>query len=87
MSFDLNKQKMRCLLVLDDALAHHLSSTAGPAYWRGFVLEDRNTHEISALFRFCYEGGERSWFEIRPRGQKDADAAVEELCRGLMGVI
>jgi hypothetical protein len=79
MGFDLNKEKLRCLVVLDDDVASKLSCAAGPAYCRGFILENRETHEVFALYRFKYEDGERNWFRLIPKEQTSVEAAVEDL--------
>lgn len=36
--FTLPKEKLLCLMVLDDRLASRLSSTAGEAFWRAFIV-------------------------------------------------
>jgi hypothetical protein len=87
MPFDLDKEKMRCLIVLDDALARHLSSAAGPAFWRGFILKNRVTHQVHALMRYKYKDGQRNWFELRPKNQSSVEAATEELRCGIEDVL
>jgi hypothetical protein len=87
MPFDLNKEKMLCLMELDDALAPRLSSTAGSAFWRAFILEDRTTHQVYAQFRFRYEDGVSSWFELQPKNKTSVEAAAGELRCGLEDVI
>jgi len=79
MSFNLNQEKLLCLMVLDDALATRIDSTAGPAYWRAFILEDRETHQVYAQYRFKYEDGKRCWFELRPKNQSSVEAVTEYL--------
>jgi len=79
MPFDLSKEKMLCLMMIDDSIAHKLSSTAGPAFWRGFILEDRETHKVSGQFRFSYEGGEKTWFKVSPPHQTGPKEAAAEL--------
>lgn len=83
MPFDLTKEKMRCLMVLDDVVAGKLSCTAGPAYWRAFIMEDRTTHLVHAEFRFKYDSGKRDWFRNQPKEQTSPDAVTEELRCGL----
>jgi hypothetical protein len=41
--FDLSKQKLHCLIALNDALAPKLSNKAGGAFFRAFVVENRET--------------------------------------------
>lgn len=79
MPFDLAKEKMRCLMVLDDVVAGRLSCKAGPAYWRAFITEDRTTHLVHAEFRFKYDDGERNWFRNQPKVQISPEAAIEKL--------
>ena len=94
MSFDLDKNKMRCFMVLDDSLGPRLSRNAAPAFWRAFILEDRTTHEIYAKMRFSYISGEKTWFQLRPnqnlpQDQLDLteDQIVESLRCGLEDAI
>ena len=79
MPFDLNKEKMRCLMVLDDVVAGRLSCAAGPAYWRAFIMEDRATHLVRGEFRFKYDNGEKNWFQSQPKVQTSPGAEVEKL--------
>ena len=87
MPFDLNKEKIRCLVVLDDKVASKLCSRPGPAYFRGFILESRETHHVFALYRFKYEDGERNWFQLKPKEQNDVEVRVEELRCGVENVL
>lgn len=87
MSFNLNEEKMLCLMVLDDSLAKRLSEKAGHAYWRAFILENRTTHRVYAQYRFRYEDDERSWFQIQPREQESLEVAIARLRCGLEDVI
>jgi hypothetical protein len=87
MGFDLNKEKLRCLMELDDALAMRLSPLAGPAYWRGFIVENRETHLVSAMFRFNYVDGKRNWFKIKPKTQANQEAAMLKMRCGMEAVI
>ena len=87
MPFDLDKEKIRCLMVLDDGIAGKLSCKAGPAYWRAFILENRETHQVYVQFRFKYQNGEKSWFQTRLKKQTSPEAATEELRCGLEDVM
>lgn len=87
MPFDLNKEKLRCLIYLDDSLAGRLSCTAGSMYWCAFILENRTTHQVSAQFRFKYVGGEKNWFQIHPKEQTNPEAVIADLRCNLEGVI
>ncbi len=87
MAFDLNKEKLRCFMVLDDDLAMKLVRTAGPAYWRGFIMEDRETHLITAVHRFSYADGAKSWFGIKVKEQIGPEEAIHGLCCALEDAI
>jgi hypothetical protein len=69
MSWNVGEEKLLCFMVLDDHLAQRISTTAGPAFWRGFILQNRKTGEIFATYRFRYQSGERNWMELRPKDQ------------------
>jgi hypothetical protein len=87
MPFDLSKEKLRCLIVLDDVVAGRLSCKAGPAYWRAFITEDRTTHRVHAEFRFKYDNGEKNWFRSQPKVQISPEATIEELRCGMEDIM
>lgn len=58
--FNLPKENLHCLVVLSDQIAPLMSENAGGAFWRGFIVEDRETGEIWAKQRFRYKDGD-SW--------------------------
>lgn len=63
------KEKLLCFVVLDDVVAEVISEGAGTAFFRAFVVQDRESGVIQARFRFHYKNGEKSWHEIKPRDQ------------------
>jgi len=63
-----NEEKLLCLLLIDDSVAHELSYLAGPAFWRGFVVENRVTGEVCMRQRFKYKT-HTSWSVIRSPGE------------------
>jgi hypothetical protein len=67
--FNTVKEKLLCLLVLDDQHALALSQNAGEAFWRAFIVEDRVTYVITANFRFRYKDHD-AWYTITPKEQK-----------------
>lgn len=87
MAVNFGEEKLVCLMVLDDSFAHKLSCTAGPAFWRGFILENRTTHRIRALMRFKYENEERSWFETNPSEEREREAEIARLRCGIEDVL
>ena len=58
--FNLPKENLRCLIVLNDQIAEALSNNAGNAFFRAFVVENRETGEIWCKQRFRYKDGD-SW--------------------------
>jgi hypothetical protein len=69
MSWDVNQEKLLCHFLLDDAFAPLVSSEAGPAFFRGFIVQDRTTGSISMKFRFKYKDDTRNWFALDPKEQ------------------
>lgn len=69
--FRLDTQKLHCLIVMNDTIGKALSHKAGKAYFRAFVVEDRETGEILTNMRFRYVDGD-SWMTMRlsPEKQK-----------------
>jgi hypothetical protein len=76
--FNLNTQKLHCLIVLDDRLASKLSDKAGEAFFRAFIVEDRKTGEIMANMRFRYKDHD-SWFRICPDKEKQRLSTSERI--------
>lgn len=83
MSVDFAKEKLLCIMVLDDAIAKRLSVAAGEAFWRGFILEDRESHAVHALHRFSYEDGNKNWFELKPKTKSSIEDMRIELETGM----
>ena len=70
--WDSHKEKLLCHMVLLDKYAKALSSTAGVAFWRAFIAEDRETGVVIAKFRWNYTTTGRQWYRIIPSvGTKD----------------
>lgn len=68
--FNLPKENLRCLVALSDEIAEVMSAgTAGVAFWRGFIVEDRKTGEIWAKSRFRYKTGD-SWMHLHLEPEK-----------------
>ena len=61
--FDLRRHKLLCLIVLDDEVATVISSKAGEAFFRAFIVEERATGTIYMNQRFRYKDGD-SWSRI-----------------------
>jgi hypothetical protein len=83
--FNMNTQKLHCLLVLQDSIAEALSVNAGNAFLRGFITEDRATGEVMAKYRFRYKDHD-SWFHIRLEPEKQrlpVRERVEYLASGM----
>jgi hypothetical protein len=49
------------------------------AYWRGFILENRTTRAVHALFRFKYKNGNRNWFSMQPKQKGDRETTMHAL--------
>lgn len=61
--FNMDTQKLHCLIVLNDQIAEVLSSNAGKAFWRAFITEDRESGEVTAKFRYRYKDSD-SWARL-----------------------
>ncbi len=77
MSWNCDEEKLLCHIVLVDSMAKKLSERAGPAFFRGFIVEDRATGIISMKYRYRYEDGERNWFSVTPKQQQGPGTAKE----------
>lgn len=78
MSWKLNKQKLLCFMLVDDALGEKIlgPSANGIAFWRAFIVEDRQTGEVSGFWRFKYPDGNRSWYSLKAKAGKTGDDAA-----------
>jgi hypothetical protein len=87
--FNLDTQKLHCLLMLHDGLASALSNKAGEAFFRAFVVESRETGEIQMNTRYRYKDGD-SWSRIRlkdERRQWPKEKQIEYLLDGMEKVL
>lgn len=87
--FDLNTQRLHCLIALNDNLALKLSSKAGEAFFRAFIVEDRDTGVVRCTFRFRYTD-EDSWFKFKLDKDKAAlplKEKIEYLADAVEGVL
>jgi hypothetical protein len=67
--FNLDTQKLLCLMLLNDQLATALSDKAGEAFFRAFIVEDRLTGEIHARQRFRYVDHD-SWSHLNLNAER-----------------
>jgi hypothetical protein len=84
-----NTQNLRCLIVLHDQLAKVMSENAGDAFFRAFVVEDRETGEVFVKQRFRYRNGD-SWYEMHltPEQQKlPIDERIQFMVKGIKKVM
>lgn len=64
------KQKLIAMIVLDDSVGNMLTDHANTPFFRGFVVEERNTGAISVRMRFRYRTGDK-WYSLQPDLQPD----------------
>lgn len=95
MCWHVNTEKLLSHVVLNDLYATTLSSNAGPAFFRAFIVEERATGRIKMKYRFKYKDGNRNWFalthqKIGEDAIKDFEAGLKEMliqaCATLLGV-
>jgi hypothetical protein len=83
--FNLNTQKLHCLIVLDDRLGAALSNNAGEAFFRAFVVENRETGEVICNQRFRYKDGD-SWMRMQlgpPHQHLDLEGRIAHFADGI----
>lgn len=86
MGFDLGKEKILCLIVVDDEVSKTMRGQFIPAYLRAFILQNRESGKIYATYRFKQADGSRKWVELYEDG-KTADGyreAIEAIFRFTM---
>jgi hypothetical protein len=84
--WDSDSEKLRCHIVLDDDAAQKLSSRAGNAYFRAFIVENRATHQIGMKFRYKYRNPEeRQWYFVTT--DKPGEEGVEDFVFGIRSVL
>jgi hypothetical protein len=65
-----NEEKLLCLMVLDDgAVERMLGPGIAAAYWRGFIVQNRETGVIYCKSRFKHANGDRNWYQVTPEIQ------------------
>lgn len=87
--FNLATQKLHCLIALNDEIGEALSNRAGVAFFRSFIVEDRETGEILANQRFRYTDGD-SWATMKLGPDKQSlsrDEKIKYLADGIEKVL
>jgi hypothetical protein len=74
MYWDSNKEKLLCMMLVDDKYSGLLSPNAGDAFFRAFIVEDRKTKDVIIKFRFKYKNGKRNWYEATHKTLKGKEA-------------
>jgi hypothetical protein len=80
-----NQEKLLALILVDDGRAKELSVLAGEAFFRAFIVEDRQSGRIRITFRFRYSDGHDSWFHVDPKEQNAA--TFRELREAITAVV
>lgn len=76
-------------MLLGDQYSSLLSNKAGEAFFRAFIVMERESGDIVMKFRFKYSDGERSWMQVRKKrgSYPTVMAAVAELKDGMRKVL
>ena len=74
---DLAKEKILCLIVVDDKISELAHGERIPAYLRAFVLQDRQTGDVYAMTRFKQADGSRRWTKLQKDGHTADDYCKE----------
>ena len=77
------KEKLLCLMVLHDDIAQQMFPGVEPAFWRGFIVQNRETGKVFAKMRFKYPD-HTNWAEIVPKEQNDNPVKTMEYLRARM---
>jgi len=77
-------ERLLCMMALDDNLAAELEMPPN-AWWRGFVVKNRETGLISARYRMKYDNRPPNWYELQANA--DNPHTMEKLVEGLEGAI
>jgi hypothetical protein len=83
------KEKLLCLVVLDDAYVSALTNkkAEGKAFFRAFITENRSTGAVQMKMRFRYKDGDQ-WYKVAPRdGERSRAVIVAELQEGMENVL
>lgn len=85
--WDANKDKLICMLVVDDKLAEAVMGKTVSGYWRGFVMQNRETGEVRGEYRFKYANGDRNWHKITMPSITDPEKAKEKIHESMEQVL
>jgi hypothetical protein len=81
------EEKLLSHIVLDDNIALRFSDRAGPAFFRGFIVQNRQTGQIQLNMRYRYVD-RRSWYQITsPLPNATVQDQVAELKAGIKFVL
>lgn len=80
MSWNPDKEKLLCFLKVDDALGEAMTGVSGLAFWRAFIVEDRATGKVRALYRFRYPNEKRNWYEMTALEKSGQEAMAYVKC-------
>jgi len=75
-----NEESILAVIVIDDGISKELMGTFVGAYFRAFILKNRQSGEVYAKFRFKYPDNKRSWSILTP---KDQATAKQKLIEGI----
>jgi hypothetical protein len=84
MCWHVGTEKLLSFIVLPDEYAHLLSERAGSAFFRGFIVQDRETNEVTLKYRFKYGDDKRSWYWVTPQSESDAVEHLESTMQTLI---
>jgi len=80
--FDTSKNDLLCLMVLTDEIGQYFTSHLSKAFWRAFIVQDRQSHHVLANFRFRY-GNHDNWYTVEPKDQTSREATRDLLVKDL----
>jgi len=84
--WEAQKEKLLVMVVLDDDIGKLVTSRAGEAFFRAFVVENRGTGVMECRLRFRYTDHD-SWFTITPKGDKSRAEQVADFEEGMHHVV
>ena len=75
----MHEEKMLAVMILEDRIGQLLDQDASDTYWRGFIVENRTSGEISLRHRFRYRDGTDSWYAVELNADNQAKSRAERV--------
>jgi len=82
-------EKLLCLMALSDEIAAKVTNKAGEAFFRAFIVENRQTGIVKCKMRYRYADGD-TWYTLQLKDEEQKNSRAEKVTKiqeGIEGTI